>query len=110
MVLLIYKKVLHTLRLFPNQRNNQFTIIDKFIAIIIYGMVSMSLSFLLIDTQSVNDLTVGLYTASVYLLYSIAYTVMIKKKFTLFQLFGDIEKKIQSRKIQNSEIQMSFNE
>lgn len=100
MLLLYYKKVLQTLRLSPNINNNEFTIIDKFIALIIYGMVFMSLSFLLIDTQSIKDLTVGLYTASVYLLYSIAYTIMIKKKLELFQLFADIEEKVKSRKTQ----------
>lgn len=77
--------------------NSRFTIIDKVIAVIIYGMLLMSSSFLLFVTKSVNDLTIDLYSASIYLLYSIAYTVMIKKKLHCSNYLLISRKKIKSR-------------
>lgn len=85
-----YKKVLRTFRIYPNA-NLDFSIIDKIIATILYGMLFMSLAFLFIDAQSVNDLTAGIYSASIYLLYTIVYTVLMKGKFILFELIADAE-------------------
>lgn len=94
------KRVLSILFIFPeDDKRNSY--ISKFFRLLLvtiqYGMLYMSLAFLLIDAQTVNDFTVALYSLSVSILYAMVYTVLIRGNHLLFKMIADSEKFVESR-------------
>lgn len=90
-----YQTVLFQLGIRPNKH---FTFVDKLCVANLFGMVYMTLAFLLFSARTVGDFTEALYSTSIYGLFCIFFFVLIRRKFTLYNIFADIEQLIETRK------------